>query len=105
MASTDRYTGPWNASTPNPILVIGTRFDPQTPFANARRVAGLLGNAVLLTHNGYGHTSESDPSECIKHAITRYLVRLHAPQRGSVCQSDRQPFDAPRTPGTISAFR
>jgi pimeloyl-ACP methyl ester carboxylesterase len=105
VVSTDRYTGPWNASTPNPILVIGTRFDPQTPYTNARRVAGLLGNAVLLTHNGYGHTSENDPSGCIEHAITRYLVRLRAPQRGTVCQSDRQPFDAPRTPGAINAFR
>jgi TAP-like protein len=30
--STNRYTGPWNASTRNPILVIGNRFDPQTPL-------------------------------------------------------------------------
>lgn len=36
--SADRYTGPWNASTQNPILVIGTRFDPNTAYVNARRV-------------------------------------------------------------------
>ena len=102
VANADRYAGPWNAMTRNPILVIGTRFDPQTPFANARHVAGLLGNAVLLTHAGYGHTSENDPSECIEHAITRYLVRLVAPRRGTICQSDRKPFDPPRTTGAIA---
>jgi hypothetical protein len=29
-----RYTGPWNASTKNLILVMGLQFDPNTPFAN-----------------------------------------------------------------------
>ncbi|MGZ6637691.1 MAG: alpha/beta hydrolase [Solirubrobacteraceae bacterium] len=94
VASADRYTGPWNASTHTPVLVIGTRFDPQTPFANARRVARLLGNAVLLTYGGYGHTSENDPSVCVEHAVTRYLVALVTPLHGSVCQPDRSPFDA-----------
>ena len=35
----DRYEGPWDAETTNPILVLGPRFDPSTPFRNARRVA------------------------------------------------------------------
>ena len=64
--SADRYTGPWNASTKNPILVIGTRFDPNTPYVNARRTARRLGNAVLLTHDGYSHTSPRDPSACVR---------------------------------------
>jgi pimeloyl-ACP methyl ester carboxylesterase len=92
IASADRYTGPWNASTSGRILVIGTRFDPQTPFANARRVARLLGNAVLLTYDGYGHTSENDPSACVEQATTRYLVALVTPRPGSVCRPDRRPF-------------
>ena len=95
VASADRYTGPWNASTQHPILVIGTRFDPQTPFANARRVARLLGNAVLLTYDGYGHTSQNDPSACVEHAVTRYLIALVTPRHVSVCQPDHPPFDAP----------
>ena len=91
--SADRYTGPWNASTKNPILVIGTRFDPNTPYANARRAARRLGNAVLLTHQGYSHTSESDPSSCVKRATSRYLIDLVVPSRGTVCPSNHQPFD------------
>jgi pimeloyl-ACP methyl ester carboxylesterase len=92
VASANRYTGPWTASTRHPILVIGTRFDPQTPFANARRVASLLGHAVLLTYNGYGHTSENDPSSCVTQVIANYLVALVAPPRKSSCQPDHPPF-------------
>jgi pimeloyl-ACP methyl ester carboxylesterase len=90
--SADRYTGPWNASTKNPILVMGLEFDPNTPFANARRVARRLGNAHLLMQQGYGHGTDADPSACAVQAIGAYLVNLAAPAR-PVCPSDRLPFD------------
>jgi pimeloyl-ACP methyl ester carboxylesterase len=91
--SADRYTGPWNAHTKNPVLVVGTRYDPNTSYANAKITARRLGNAVLLTHQGYGHVSLVDPSACVKRAITRYLVGLVTPPPRTVCQSDHQPFD------------
>ncbi len=91
--SAERYTGPWTADTRNPILLIGTRFDPNTPLANARRVKRRLGNAALLTHDGYGHLSSADPSACVERALGRYLVSLATPRRGTVCRSDRRPFD------------
>lgn len=40
----DRYTGPWTATTLNPILLVGTRLDPNTPLAGAQCAARLLGN-------------------------------------------------------------
>jgi pimeloyl-ACP methyl ester carboxylesterase len=89
----DSYRGPWSASTPNPILLIGTRYDPNTPYASARRAERLLGNAVLLTHDGYGHVSYSDPSACVERARVAYLVSLITPPRGTVCKADQQPFD------------
>ena len=92
-ARAQRYRGPWNRATENPILLIGTTFDPATPYTNARRVAHLLGNAILLTHEGYGHTSEADPSRCVERATSAYLVQLITPAQGTVCPSDRQPFD------------
>jgi pimeloyl-ACP methyl ester carboxylesterase len=91
--SVNRYTGPWNAKTKNPILVIGTTHDPNTPYVNAQRVARLLRNAVLLTHDGYSHTSDLDPSACVMRATRAYLVHLITPRRGTVCRSDHQPFD------------
>jgi pimeloyl-ACP methyl ester carboxylesterase len=85
----DAYRGPWNARTPNPILLIGTRHDPSTPYANAVRAAHLLGNAVLLTHDGDGHISYTDPSACIERWRTAYLVHLRTPPSGTVCHADR----------------
>jgi pimeloyl-ACP methyl ester carboxylesterase len=91
-ASANRYTGPWNATTKNPILVIGNRYDPRTRYANAVTAARRLGNAVLLTNNGYGHTSSSDLSDCTIKAVGRYLTRLATPTR-RVCQPNHRPFD------------
>jgi pimeloyl-ACP methyl ester carboxylesterase len=93
VVNADRYAGPWKRSTPNPVLLLGTRYDPQTAYAGARRAAALLGNARLLTLDGYGHTSDVDPSRCVDRRVTAYLTRLASPPRGAVCRPDRQPFD------------
>jgi pimeloyl-ACP methyl ester carboxylesterase len=91
--SADRYTGPWNAATPNPVLIVGTTLDPNTPIANARTAERRLGNAVLLTHDGFGHLSGADPSACVTRALGTYLTDLTVPAHGTVCPSDRLPFD------------
>jgi pimeloyl-ACP methyl ester carboxylesterase len=91
--SANRYVGPWDAFTENPILVIGTLFDPNTPFVSAVRTAERLRNAVLLVHDGYSHTSPNDPSACVKRATSAYLVDLVTPPPRTVCPSDHAPFD------------
>ena len=57
-----------------------------------------LGNAVLLTHLGYGQVSYQDPSQCIEDARVRYLVDLETPPDGTVCKADQLPFAAGRAP-------
>ncbi len=89
----DNYRGPWGASTPNPILLINQRYDPNTGYANAVRAQQYLGNAVLLTQQGYGHLSFQNPSACVDQATVDYLTELITPPKGTVCQSDQQPFD------------
>jgi pimeloyl-ACP methyl ester carboxylesterase len=89
----NRYAGPWDAMTPNPVLVIGTRYDPRTNYGASVYVSKTLRNATLLTHEGYGHTSDADPSACVERDVARYLATLATPPNGAVCQSDRQPFD------------
>ncbi len=89
----DAYRGPWNATTPNPILLINQRYDPNSYYGNAVAAQKLLGNAVLLTHEGYGHVYFQDQSECVEVAMTDYLTELTTPPNGTVCQSDHQPFD------------
>jgi len=78
--------------TKTPILLISARYDAGTPYANAQVAERRLGNAVLLTLNGYGHPSYQVPSECIDAARVRYFVDLVTPPRGSVCQPDKVPF-------------
>lgn len=87
-----RYTGPWNATTPDPVLVVGTRFGPRTDYGASVLVSKTLGNATLLTHEGYGHTSDADPSACVERDVARYLITLAIPPPGTVCRSDHLPF-------------
>lgn len=62
-------------------------------LANAKLAERRLGNAVLLTHDGYGHESRADPSACVMQALGRYFTGLTTPARGTICPSDRGPFD------------
>ena len=89
----DRYTGPWDAATRHPILIVNNRYDPNSPLPGARTAARELGNAVLLIHDGIGHLSVNDPSACVDRAVGRYLTTLTPPPRGTVCPSDASPFD------------
>ncbi len=88
-----RYTGPWDAVTRTPILLVNLKHEPNTPLAAARRVERRLGNAVLVVQDGIGHLTENNPSACVNAALGAYLVHLRTPARGTVCASDRQPFD------------
>lgn len=88
--ATERYTGPWNARTKTPILLINNRYDPATGYAGAQRAERLLGNAVLLTVNSYGHPVEL-PSKCADKWRVRYLVSLVTPPPGTVCGA-QSPF-------------
>ena len=102
-ASANRYTGPWNVTTPNPILLLANRYDPRTAYPNARTAARRLGNSVLVTNNGYGHTTPADVSTCINTTVGRYLTTLRTPPRGTVCQPDHTPFDADFGKGKAAA--
>ena len=87
----DRYTGPWNHNTANPVLIIGNQFDPATRYQGAVIAAGLLPNSRLLTVHGWGHTSLFI-SSCADAVQTRYLVDLTLPSVGKVCEQDHVPF-------------
>lgn len=71
------------ADTP-PILLVGTKGDPATPYANTAAMAKALGNGVVLTWDGDGHTA-FPKTQCITNAVTRYLVDLTVPKEGTTC--------------------
>ena len=87
----DRYLGPFTRVTANPVLVVGNRFDPATPYAGAVKVASLLPNSRLLTVNGWGHTSLF-LSACADNAIDSYLLTSVPPPSGTTCNQDVTPF-------------
>jgi hypothetical protein len=88
-----RYSGPWDAVTRTPILLVSLRYEPNTPLVSARIAERRLGNAVLLVEDGPGHLVASNPSACVDAAVGDYLVHLRTPRRGTVCAPDHVPFD------------
>ena len=78
--ATDRYTGPWNAKTKTPILLVGARYDPGTPYRNAQVAEQRLGNAVLLTLERLGPPELPGPQQVHRRRREmRYLVELITP--------------------------
>jgi pimeloyl-ACP methyl ester carboxylesterase len=90
------YSGPWNAPTPVPVLVIGHRFDPVLPFQSALGMARELDRGRLLSVNGYGHTLLRNPSACASRYETAFFLSALLPPPSMVCPPDAPPF--PSTP-------
>jgi pimeloyl-ACP methyl ester carboxylesterase len=68
-----------------PIVVVGTKFDPATPYKWAIGLSSQLSSSVLLTYEGDGHTAYMRGSECIDKEIENYLVDGIVPAKNIVC--------------------
>lgn len=77
----DRYTGPFNTVTANPLLVINIRYDPPTPYASAVRASKILPGSRLLTVNGWGHVMALTGSTCANRYVATYLLTGVLPPR------------------------
>jgi pimeloyl-ACP methyl ester carboxylesterase len=92
----DRYDGPFRAPrSGTPTLVVGTTYDPATPYRGAKRMVAQLGNAQLLTMRGDGHTAYGGNSSCIDAAVDAYLEDLDVPAAGTTCRQE-VPFGEPQ---------
>ena len=70
-----------------PILVVGTEFDPATPYSWAVALASQLSNGVLLSwEGGDGHTAYNNASTCINETIDAFLIAGVVPQDETVCR-------------------
>ena len=94
--SGERYDGPWDRPTANPVLVVGVQHDPATPYVFAQRGTRELADARLLTITGFGHTSLRTVSSCARAKVNTYLRTLALPPEGTVCAPD--PDAAPFQP-------
>ncbi len=91
----DAYRGPFTVPESSPtVLVIGTTYDPATPYQGAVAAVAEIGNARLLTMEGDGHTAYGGNSACIDTTTEAYLVDLAVPAPGTECQQE-VPFEAP----------
>ncbi|WP_306215782.1 alpha/beta hydrolase, partial [Actinoplanes sp. RD1] len=78
--TTERYDGPWNRRTSQTVLLVNPTYDPATRYSFAQNMARELGNARLLTLEGFGHTSNF--STCVTTWYTRYLLAGQLPPPG-----------------------
>ena len=77
--------GPIAAAGSAPILVVGTKDDPATPYVWAQGLAKQLQNGHLLTFNGSGHTAYTRGSTCIDNAVDAFLLDGKIPPAGITC--------------------
>ena len=88
---TDAYRGPWKQTTQAPVLVIGTRHDPATPYSFTAPFTQRFPGGRMLTVEGYGHTIIGK-SRCGDTAVADYLVDGDLPAVGAICDQDVAPF-------------
>jgi pimeloyl-ACP methyl ester carboxylesterase len=67
-----------------PIVVVGTKGDPATPYEQTPALAGMLGVGVVLTWEGEGHTAYPQ-TRCVTTAVNEYLIDLKVPAAGQSC--------------------
>ena len=77
---------PLEVTAAPPILLVGATQDPATPYAWSVSLEKQIAGSVLLTRDGYGHTSYGF-STCVQHAVNAYLVSLTLPAAGTTCAS------------------
>jgi pimeloyl-ACP methyl ester carboxylesterase len=103
----DKFDGPFRTSQRDPTtLVVGTRYDPATPYKGAKRLVRQLGNARLLTMTGDGHTAydgypaDGFNSACTDKAVEAYLFDVALPAEGTKCAQDWPDFSTPAPAAT-----
>ncbi|GAA2723638.1 alpha/beta hydrolase [Cellulomonas aerilata] len=93
-ARLDRYAGPWDAWTANPVLIVGNRFDPATGYHGAVAASQLLPNSSLVTYAGWGHGGFlAADDDCVDEAVATYLLTSATPAGDLTCEPVGSPFD------------
>ncbi|MBF8187863.1 alpha/beta fold hydrolase [Nonomuraea sp. K274] len=68
-----------------PILVVGGKGDPATPYEWAPKLTAQLKTATLVTYEGEGHGAYLSGSKCIRGLVDGYMIDGKMPRKGSTC--------------------
>jgi len=77
---------PISAPGSPPIVVIGTRYDPATPYQWAQALAKQLTQGRFIGWNGDGHTAYLQGSRCVDSAVDAYLLTGAPPPNPLLCR-------------------
>ncbi|WP_328789268.1 MULTISPECIES: alpha/beta hydrolase [unclassified Streptomyces] len=70
-----------------PMLLVGTRGDPATPYEWTEETAERLGSAVIVDHKGEGHTGYSS-SRCVQEYADDFLLYGRLPSGTRSCPAE-----------------
>ncbi|CAE6533809.1 unnamed protein product [Rhizoctonia solani] len=94
----ERYTGPWNRTLANPVMVISSSVDPITPLASAKFINNALGDmSRLVIVNAPGH-GVPFPSLCQFKASLAYFNNGDLPEDEMKCETEYGAFEDPTVP-------
>ncbi|MFB4281546.1 MULTISPECIES: alpha/beta hydrolase [unclassified Nonomuraea] len=68
-----------------PILVVGGKGDPATPYEWAPKLTAQLKTATLVTYEGEGHGAYLSGSKCVQGLVDSYLIDGKVPSKGTSC--------------------
>lgn len=68
-----------------PIMVVGTKYDPATPYEWAVSMERDLANAALVSWDADGHTGYRRGSSCVDAAVDRFLLSGVLPSGQTHC--------------------
>jgi len=83
---TARVPAPASSTTTAPILIVGTTYDPATPYSWSVALNRQLPTSTLLSYEGDGHTAYGGASACINRLIDAYLIKGVQPAARTVCR-------------------
>ena len=83
---TTRVPAPASSTTTAPILIVGTTYDPATPYSWSVALNRQLPTSTLLTYQGDGHTAYGGGSACISRLVDAYLIKGTPPAARTICR-------------------
>ena len=84
--SLTRSTNKIKSIETTPILIVGTKRDPATPYEWAVGLNKIIKNSILISLDADGHTGQGRGSECVDEAADKYFLTGKTPRKNIDCK-------------------